>query len=124
MGEDVTITPEQQMSSTDSNNTSHGGKGRGKRNNRRGFNQPGLTSTFPKTSRFEGRCAELRGHVYDCSNPRQAADDYARTTKEIAEYTGTKYSAEVTITIETLQKPILPLPADLPDNASATEKQI
>ncbi len=65
-----------------------------------------------------------RAYVYDCSNPRQAADNFTRTTKEIAEYTGIKYGAEVKIAIETLHIPVLPMPKDLPAGASVTDTRI
>jgi hypothetical protein len=41
--------------------------------------------------KFEGKSADLKGHIYDYSNARQA-DLYAKTTKEIAEYVGLEYS--------------------------------
>jgi len=98
---------------------------KGKRNVRRGNGKPGQATDTPKTQKFEGRCEELKGHIYDCPNGRQAAADvFTRTTKEIAEYTGPKFGAEVMTTIETLQKPVLPIPADPPANASATETRI
>jgi hypothetical protein len=31
-----------------------------------------------KAPQFEGKCAELNGHTYDCSDPQQAADMYAK----------------------------------------------
>jgi hypothetical protein len=34
-----------------------------------------------KAPRFKGKCTELNGHAYDCLDPRQAADMYAKTTK-------------------------------------------
>jgi hypothetical protein len=40
--------------------------------------------------KFEGKCTDLKGHIYDYSNARQA-DLYAKTTKEIAEYVGKEY---------------------------------
>ena len=97
---------------------------RGRRNSRRAFNKPVPTTAVPKAAKFEGRCADLRGHVYDCSNPRQAADEFTRTTKEIAQYTGAKFSAEVKITIETLQIPSLQLPDDPPAEATVTQMRI
>ena len=44
--------------------------------------------------------------------------------KEIAEYTGIRYGAEVKMTIETLRKPILPVPDDPPTGATVTQIRI
>ena len=38
-----------------------------------------------RQTRFSGRCEELNGNIYDCTDSRQA-DQYSKTTKEIAEY--------------------------------------
>ena len=125
MSEDVAKSTEPRMSFNEASSQPNPGGQRGRRNSHRAFNKPGPNTTVgPKTSKFEGRCDDLKGHVYDCSNPRQAADEFTRTTREIAEYTGMKYGAEVKITIETLQKPILPMPADPPENATATETRV
>jgi hypothetical protein len=34
---------------------------------------------IPRTPRFDGRCDELKGHVYDATNIRQA-DQFIKTT--------------------------------------------
>jgi hypothetical protein len=44
----------------------------------------------PRAPKFEGRCTDLKGHIYDCSDVRQS-DQYTKTTKEIAEYVGRTY---------------------------------
>ena len=69
---------------------------------RRGFKKPGNIKT-PQAPRFEGRCEDLNGSTYDCSDPRQAADMYTKTTKEVAEYVGRtyKYGADIKLAIET-----------------------
>jgi hypothetical protein len=41
---------------------------------RRVFKKP-----VTKATQFEGKCAELNGHTYDCSNPRQAANMYVKS---------------------------------------------
>ncbi len=128
MGEDVVNVPDAGVMSTEAINVPNDGRQRGRCNNlRRGFNRPGTpgaTTVDVKMSKVEGRSDELKGHVYDCSNPRQTANEFTKTTKEIAEYTGIKYGAEVKLAIETLQKPILPMPADPVAEASVTEKRI
>ncbi len=118
VGEDNVNPPDAGVVSTETNNGPNKGRQRGRRSNsRRGFNKPDTpdaTTGDVKTSKFEGRCDELKGHVYDCSNPPQAADEFTKTTKEIAESTRTKYGLEVKLAIETFQKPILSMPADPP----------
>jgi hypothetical protein len=44
----------------------------------------------PRQPKFEGKCDDLKGHIYDCSNPRQV-DLFAKTTKELAEHVGRTY---------------------------------
>jgi hypothetical protein len=40
---------------------------------------------------FEGKCDELKGFIYDCSDDSRQADIFAETTREIAEYVGRTY---------------------------------
>jgi hypothetical protein len=40
---------------------------------------------------FQGRREDLKGHIFDCVDGRQA-DQYAVTMKEIAAYIGTNYT--------------------------------
>ena len=54
---------------------------------RHGFQRPGVV----RQQKFEGRCEELKGHIHDCSDPRQS-DMFGKTTKEIAEHVGRKYT--------------------------------
>ena len=65
-----------------------GGKKKGHWQQRPG-NKSSTTMT-PRQPKFEGKCDDLKGHVYDCSDSRQA-DQFARTTKVIAEYVGRTY---------------------------------
>jgi uncharacterized membrane protein YcgQ (UPF0703/DUF1980 family) len=37
--------------------------------------------------KFEGKCKELKGFIFDCSDSKQA-DIFVKTTKEIAGYVG------------------------------------
>jgi hypothetical protein len=75
--------------------------------------------------KFEGKCVDLKGHIYDNSNARQA-DLYAKTTKEIAEYVGKEYSysGDIRRLVTRLERPVIPEPTDPPDNAGyATQKR-
>ncbi len=116
MGEDVVNSPDTGVAPTEASNRPNNARKRRRGNSVcYGFNRPGTpgaTTGDVNTWNFKGRCDELKGHVYDCSNPRQAADEFTKTTKKVTEYTGTKYGAEVKLAIEKLQKPILPMPAD------------
>jgi hypothetical protein len=78
--------------------------------------------TSPKEPRFEGRCSDLAGFIYDCSNTRQA-DVYAKTTREVAEYVGRTYNygTDVKIAVETLALPTLNMPNDPPTGATASQ---
>jgi hypothetical protein len=42
-------------------------------------------------AKFEGKCADLKGHIYNCSTSKQA-DQFNKTTKEILEYVGRTYT--------------------------------
>ena len=66
-------------------------------------NQKNVVSRQPK---FEGKCDELKGHVYDCSDARQA-DLFIKTTKEVAEFVGRtyKYGGDIRLAVENLQVP-------------------
>jgi hypothetical protein len=78
----------------------------------------------PKT-KFDGKCEELKGHIFDCTDVRQS-DQYSRTVKEIAEYVGRtyKYGADARMAVEQLARPTLEVPRDPPDNATKTELRI
>ena len=62
----------------------HGHKKGGNR-----YNNKAIHPT-PKLTKFEGKCDELKGHIYDCSHAKQA-DQFTKTTKEISEYVGRTY---------------------------------
>jgi Reverse transcriptase (RNA-dependent DNA polymerase)/Zinc knuckle len=76
-----------------------------------------------RASKFEGRCDDLKGHIYDYANPRQAADQYTKTTREICEYVGRtyKYGADTKSALENLAVPTLAPPADHADKANRAE---
>ena len=56
-------------------------------NNKGGFKR---LNNVKLPARFEGRCADLKGHIYNCSDSRKT-DQFAKTTREIAEYFSSKY---------------------------------
>jgi hypothetical protein len=67
----------------------------------------------------------LTGHIYDCSNTRQA-DVYAKTTRELAEYVGHTYhyGTDVKIAIETLALPTLNMPNNPPTGATQSQTRV
>jgi hypothetical protein len=79
-----------------------------------------------KPIRFEGRCEELAGHIYNYAGPKQAADQYTKTTREICEYVGRNYKhgADAKIALETLAVPTFPEPTDPPNDATRTRIRI
>jgi len=86
------------------------------------FSQKGSTST---SNTFEGRCDDLKGHIYDCANTTKAADMYTKTTREIIEYIGRtfKYSTDLVKGMESLVEPKIAEPEELPEGATALEKR-
>ena len=81
--------------------------------------------TIPRQPKFEGKSDDLKGHIYDCSDARQA-DQFAKTTKEIAEYVGRTYTygGDARLAIENLTIPVAPEPEDPPADATKTRKLI
>jgi hypothetical protein len=81
--------------------------------------------SMPKQTKFEGKCDELKGHIFDCTDVRQS-DQYSKTVKEIAEFVGRtyKYGADARLAVEHLARPNLQEPSDPPDNATKTQLRI
>ena len=52
--------------------------------------QHGARGFAPRTPKFEAKCPDLKGHIYDAADFRQS-DQYMKTTREIAEYVGCTY---------------------------------
>jgi hypothetical protein len=83
-------------------------------------------SSVTKQPKFEGKCDDLKGYVYDCSSYKQA-DNYNRTTKEIAEFVGRtyKYGSDARLAITNLAAPVFTEPADLAaTGVSAARKRL
>jgi hypothetical protein len=75
-----------------------------------------------RTPKFEGKCEDLKGHIYDCANIRQG-NQYSRTTKEISEYVGRtfKFGMDTKLSIEKLQ---ISMPCDPPLESNCTKIRI
>jgi hypothetical protein len=75
--------------------------------------------------KFEGSSEDLKGHVYDCSNSRQA-DMFSKTTKAIAGHVGKKYQYgnDVRLAIQNLTRTVMDIPKDLAHDATDAAKRI
>ena len=95
-----------------------------KRNRRPGVDRS-IAAAIPRPAKFEGKCDDLKGYIYDCTDAKQA-DAYTKTTKEIAEYVGRtyKYGSDARRSIEKLTTVTIERPADPPDNAGRTDIRI
>ena len=84
------------MNNANNNNNNanrQGGRGRFNHKNKNNNNQKnnnGNKKTGDSKIKFEGRCADLKGHFFDCSVPMQAGR-YMTTKQEIVEYIGHMY---------------------------------
>jgi hypothetical protein len=74
---------------------------------------------------FEGKCDDLKGHIYDCSSSRQV-DLFAKTTKDIAEYVGRsyRYGMDIQRAIQEMEPPTIKKPEDPPEKATKTNNAI
>jgi hypothetical protein len=86
---------------------------------------PQKATTGPRFTKFEGRCEELKGHIYDCSDAKQS-DLFVKTTKEIALHIGQMYTygGDIKIEVESLAMPTLKVPTDPAVGATKTEEFI
>jgi hypothetical protein len=116
----VTESPDQTASSSNSAPSDDSVSRRNPNRSRRTVN-----NQITRQGRFNGRCEELNGNIYDCTDIRQA-DQYTKTTKEIAEYIGRnyKYGMDTRLAIENLQYVAAKMPEDPKDNATKTELRI
>ena len=87
--------------------------------------QPSSRPLRFETLRFEGRCEDLKGHIYDSVDARQA-DQYTKTTNEITEFIGRtyKFGMDTRLSIENLHPIVIPEPEDPPENATRTQIRI
>jgi hypothetical protein len=79
----------------------------------------------PRAPKFDGKCPELKGHIYDASDARQS-DQFIKTTREIGEYVGRtyKYGGDICLAVEKLSCPTILPPEDHADDAGKTEIRI
>ena len=95
------------------NRAPSGGRGGGRRSsNRGGRGGRGHGYRQPQAStKFKGNCADLQGHIFDCSDNKQA-DNYVRSVKRISEYVGSEYKSggDIRSSIVNEQKVTIPVP--------------
>ena len=75
--------------------------------------------------KFEGRCDDLRGHIYDCADMRQV-DLYVKTTEKIIEYAGKcfkDYPSDMKLLLLNLERPTIVPPAEPPIGTVLTTMQ-
>jgi hypothetical protein len=99
--------------------------GKGQRSRRDRVNRNNSYYKKPTTyqePKFEGRCDELKGQIYDCTDFRQA-NGYTKTTKEIAKYVGRVYSGDAWTVVESLLLPVFTYPSDPVTGASETDRR-
>jgi hypothetical protein len=84
--------------------------------------QPTTARAEPK---FQGRNEDLKGHVFDCADGKQA-DQYAVTMKEIAEYIGSNYAygADIRWSLEHEALFVVPKPTKPAGDADAIDVRI
>ncbi|CAB9520834.1 unknown protein [Seminavis robusta] len=103
-----------------------GGRGRGGGRRRGGRGPSPATTTTPRGPKFEGRCDDLKGHVYDLTNPKDAANNYMITTDEVIQLIGRtyKHGNHTKRCLEEGRRIALTVPEDPADAATVTEKEI
>ena len=79
-----------------------------------------------ETMKFEGKCDDLSGYIYDRADPKQVADMYTNTMKEISKYVGRtyKYRGEMRQVVMKVRLSVWPIPDDIPGDSSAGAKII
>ena len=88
--------------------------------------QSGTAKGFaPRSVKFEGKCPDLKGYIYDASDARQS-DQFIKTTREIAEFVGRtyKHGGDIRLAVEKLSRPTLTPPEDHAEGAGKTEVRI
>jgi hypothetical protein len=88
------------------------------------YRAPIAGATAKAEEGFQGRCDDLKGHIFDCDG--RQIDRYTVTMKEMAEHIGSSfmYGADIRWSLEHEQLFVIPKPQKLPDKADAIDKRI
>jgi hypothetical protein len=86
------------------------------------FQHKKTTTQEPK---FNGRCDDIRGFVFDCADGKQA-DRYNTTIREITAYVGRTYDygGDVMCTIKNEEKYVPTKPVSIGTSTDPTDKRI
>jgi hypothetical protein len=100
----------------------------GSSSNKKGKNwqqRPGKPSMTPRQTKFERKCNDLNGHIYDCYDSRQA-NQCIKTTKQIQDYVGRTFKGggDERLIFDNLTLPVIPEPDNLPKEATLTKHRI
>jgi hypothetical protein len=104
------------------------GSGNSSGNNRssqQGNHHHAFKKPVVRQPKFEGKCDERKGLIFDCSDSRQA-DVFVKTTREIPEYVGRsyRYGSDTRLAIENLVLSVLDMPVDPPTDATKIQTRI
>ena len=83
-------------------------------------------SKINSEKKFDGRCDDLKGYIYDCTGNQQA-DMFIKTCQQVPEYAGKSfknYPGDMLTVVKKLVKPTFSLPVDLSALASESEKEL
>ena len=99
-------------------NSQEGGRGQQTTSGRSRSNRFSL----PSSTKFKGNCNDLSGHVFDCSDYKQA-DNYVTTLKRISEYVGSEYKhgGDIRSSLINGKAFIIPLPVPPPAPVDAQD---
>mmetsp|Transcript_24339 Transcript_24339/g.36098 ORF Transcript_24339/g.36098 Transcript_24339/m.36098 type:complete len:214 (+) Transcript_24339:1120-1761(+) len=99
----------------DGNSNNNGNSGDNSRTRRRRGGRNGRQRTA-RNNRFEGKCEDLKKHVYDVAPVQNSYDLFGTTTKAIGKHVATKYedAADFRTGLVELRLPVLVQPANPP----------
>ena len=123
------------MSST--NNLGHGSSGKGHQGGhgqghkwQNGPTKPNQSGALASSTKFQGACTELKRHVFDCSNYKQA-DKFSTMLKKLTEHVGVTYknggnvcSSIAVETKHTITAPTAPTVVDATNPSAAKSAQL
>ena len=107
----------------------NGGRGRGRGGRGRGPSRHRSHQSSVASTKFHGDCPDLKDHIYDCSDYRQA-DKFHQTSKKLVEYVGREYTygGDIASSLSNLRIFDIPIPdppqPDDPTNLTAEDKQM
>ena len=95
--------------------------------NKKSGQKSGAAKGFaPRAPKFEGKCPNLKGHIYDALDATRQSDQFIKTTREIGGFVGRtyKYGGDIRLAIEKRSIPVIAPPADRSEDATKTEIRV